>query len=225
VHDSAAARKMARAVESLCPPSRWEELRNLTLQAAKAAVFQRPLYGVFGRPMRRWAEKWALLEPRLDLNAIQRSYAAAACRQALRLPERVERQRVNSLRLLARLARAEDVVLPRERAGARYNYHIFPVLLRNREERDAVRAHMWSRFVDTSTIYSQAIEECRRYGYRGGCPVAESVSERLITLPNHAALTDRDVDVVAEVFLAGLQACRRAQAAYFAPASETAGDL
>jgi dTDP-4-amino-4,6-dideoxygalactose transaminase len=225
VHDSRAARRMARAVEFLSPPSRWEELRNLALQAAKAAVFQRPLYGIFGRPMRRWAENWALLEPRLDLNGIQPSYAAAARRQALRLPERVERQRANSLRLLARLGRAEDVVLPRERPGARYNYHIFPVLLRNGEERSEVRDRMWRQFVDTSMIYSQAIEECRRYGYRGGCPVAESVSERLITLPNHAALTGRDVDVVAEVFLAGLQASRGARAAYLAPASETAGDL
>jgi len=223
VHDSAAARKMARAVESLSPPSRWEELRNLTLQAAKAAVFQRPLYGIFGRPMRRWAEDWALLEPSLDLNAIQPSYAAAACRQALRLPERVERQRANSLRLLARLGCVEDVVMPRERPRARYNYHIFPVLLRDGAERSGVRDRMWSRFVDTSIIYSQAIEECRRYGYRGGCPVAESVAERLITLPNHAALTGRDIDIVAEVFLAGLQASRRA-AAYFGRASETAGD-
>jgi dTDP-4-amino-4,6-dideoxygalactose transaminase len=136
----------------------------------------------------------------------------------------VERQRVNSLRLLARLSRAEDVVLPRERAGARYNYHIFPVLLGNREERDAVRAHMWSRFVDTSTIYSQAIQECRRYGYRGGCPVAESVSERLITLPNHAALPSRDIDFVAEVFLDSLRAGRRAQPAGFGHAVESAGD-
>jgi dTDP-4-amino-4,6-dideoxygalactose transaminase len=209
VHDAAVACNMARAVKSLSPPSPWEEVCNLLLQGAKAAVFRRQLYGIFGRPMRRWAEDLALLEPCLDLNAIQRSYAAVACRQALRLPERVERQRANSLRLLARLGCAEDVVLPRERPGARYNYHLFPVLLRNGQERRAVRAGMWNRFVDTSTIYSQAIDECRQYGYCGGCPVAESVSERLITLPNHAALAGDDIDEVASVFLSSLAQVRR----------------
>jgi dTDP-4-amino-4,6-dideoxygalactose transaminase len=208
VNDAALASRLAGIARSLSPPSRTQELRNVILQGAKAAVFSRRLYGIFGKPMRRWAEKWALLEPSLDLKAIQRSSAAAASRQALRFSRRVELQRANSLRLLSQLAGAEDIVLPRERPGARYNYHLFPVLLRNREERAAVAEAMWERFVDTSTLYSEAIEKCRRFGYRGGCPVAESVAERLITLPNHAALTGRDIDSVAQVFLSSLRACR-----------------
>ena len=108
-------------------------------------------------------------------------------------------------------ATVEDVVLPRERPGAQYNYHLFPVLLRDREERTAVMAAMWAKFVDTSMIYSDVVKECRRFGYRGGCPVAESVADRLITLPNHAALTGQDIDHVAQVFLSSLQACRDAQ--------------
>ena len=137
--------------------------------------------------------------------------AATARRQASRLPVRVEQQRANSLRLLSHLSRAEDVVLPHERPGARYNYHLFPVLLRDRHERDAVRAAMWKQFVDTSTIYSDAIERCTRFGYQGGCPVSESVSTRLITLPNYAALAPAEIDTVAEVFLSSLKACRSAQ--------------
>jgi dTDP-4-amino-4,6-dideoxygalactose transaminase len=158
--------------------------------------------------MRRWAEKWAVLEPLLDLKAIQRSYAAVASRQASRFPGRVTSQRANSLRLLSQLAAAEDVVLPHERPGALYNYHLFPVLLRNRDERAAVMAAMWARFVDTSMIYCDVVKQCRRFGYRGGCPVAESVADRLITLPNYAALADQDIDRVAQVFLSSLRACR-----------------
>jgi len=211
VHDASLARRLAESIRSLSAPSRSRELRNLALQAAKATVFQRRLYGIFGRPMRRWAEKWAILEPSLDLQAIQHSCAAVACRQALRFPRRVESQRANSLQLLARLGAAEDVVLPRERPGAKYNYHLFPVLLRDREERAALMAAMWARFVDTSRIYSEVVKEARRFGYLGGCPVAESVADRLITLPNHAALTGQDIDNVAGVFLANLRACRNAQ--------------
>jgi dTDP-4-amino-4,6-dideoxygalactose transaminase len=100
------------------------------------------------------------------------------------------------------------VVLPLERPGAQYNYHLFPVLLRDREERSAMMATMWARFVDTSMIYSGVVRECRRFGYLGGCPVAESVADRLITLPNYAALNEQDIDHVAEVFLSDLLAWR-----------------
>jgi perosamine synthetase len=213
VNDATLARKLARATERLFPPSRLQELRNLILLATKAAVFNRQLYGIFGKPMRRWAEKWALLEPGLDLHAIQRSYAAVASRQALGFPERVERQRSNSLRLLSRIAAVEDIVVPQERPGARYNYHLFPVLLRDGEERTGVKARMWARFVDTSTIYCDVVKHCRRFGYSGDCPVAESVASRLITVPNYAALASQDIDGVAQVFLSSLHACRNPQPA------------
>jgi perosamine synthetase len=210
VNDASLARRLADLVRSLEPPSRLDELRNLVLLAAKAVVFHRRLYGICGRPMRRWVEEWALLEPCLDLTSIQRSWAAVACRQALRLPERVALQRANSLRLLRRLGHTEDLVVPRERPGTRYNYHLFPVLLRNRQERTRMMAAMWTKFTDTSRIYSEVVKEARRFGYAGGCPVAESVADRLITLPNYAGLRDRDIDAVAETFLSSLQVCRQA---------------
>jgi perosamine synthetase len=207
-NDQNIVRNLSNAIRSLSPPSRLGELQNILLQGAKAAVFHRRLYGICGRPWRPWVEKWALLEPRLDPKAIQRSWAAVACRQAFCLPRRVEQQRVNSLQLLMRLVSAEDVVLPHERPGAQYNRHMFPVLLRDREERAAVMSAMWAKFVDVSMIYSEVVEEARRFGYSGGCSVAESVADRLITLPNYAGLNSQDVDSVAHVFLASLRACR-----------------
>jgi perosamine synthetase len=211
VSDASLERKLKDPIRMLSPVSRPQELLNLVLQAAKAVVFNRRLYGICGRPMRRWAENWALLEPCLDLKAIQRSWAAVACRQAWRMPQRVELQRANSLRLLARIDAAEDLVLPHERPGAQYNYHLFPVLLRNRQERAAMMDAMWARFVDTSMIYSEVVKEARRFGYLGECAVAESVADRLVTLPNYAALTGQDIDTVAHVFLSSLRACRRAR--------------
>ena len=208
VRDPDLAARVALLVAELDPPSPILESRSLLLQATKSAVFSRPLYGFLGRPARRWVERWALLEPSLDALAIPRPHAAAARRQAARFAARVERQRANSLRLLARLSDAEDIVLPRERPGARYNYHIFPVLLRDSRERDAVRAAMWEHFVDTSALYSEAIEKCRSLGYRGGCPMSESVAARLITLPNHAALSAAEIDAVADAFRASLRTVR-----------------
>jgi dTDP-4-amino-4,6-dideoxygalactose transaminase len=214
VHDPTVARNLEGLAESLPAPPRLRELRNTMMMAAKSVVFSRRLYGFVGRPMRRWADGWALLEPRLEQVGIQRAHATVACRQASRFEARVELQRANSLHLLSRLAATEDVVLPKERCGARYNYHLFPVLLRDRVERDAVAQGMWEKRVDTSMIYCRAIEDCRRFGYTGGCPVAESVAERLLTLPNHASLSSNDIDRVADAFLASLRAWRTATPTY-----------
>ena len=221
VNDASLAHHMGDAIRALLPVSRFQEFHNLFLQSAKAAVFHPLLYGICGRPMRRWAEKWALLEPSLDSRAIHRSGAAVACRQALRLPQRVKLQRANSLRLLERLGMVEDLVFPWERPGARYNYHLFPVLLRNREERAAMMAAMWASFIDTSMIYSGVVHEARRFGYVSGCPISESVADRLITLPNYAALSGQAIDSVAQVFLSCLQACRDAGVKPAAPAELT----
>jgi perosamine synthetase len=213
VNDQNLARDVAKEASSLAPSWRLREARALFLQAAKAVVFHRRLYGICGRPLRRWAETWALLEPSLDWHAIQRPWSSVACRQGARMAERVTRQRANSLDLLVHLATTEGVVLPRERPGARYNYHLFPVLLRSTKERSAVTAAMWSKFVDSSMIYSNVVTEARRFGYTGGCPIAESIADRLITLPNYASLSARDIEIVAHAFLSSLQTFRRLSAA------------
>ena len=70
---------------------------------------------------------------------------------------------------------------------------------------------MWKRFVDTSMIYCDVVQQCRRFGYRGTCPQAESIADRLITVPNHAALTSQDIDGIAQVFRSSLLACRNVQ--------------
>jgi dTDP-4-amino-4,6-dideoxygalactose transaminase len=67
---------------------------------------------------------------------------------------------------------------------------------------------LWTKFVDTSRIYSGVVAEARRFGYQGGCPIAESVADRLITLPNHAALSSPDIDHVAQSFLSSLRSYR-----------------
>jgi dTDP-4-amino-4,6-dideoxygalactose transaminase len=210
VHDRHLADRFASIVASLERPTVVQEFRNLALQTAKAAVFKRSLYGFVGRPMRRWVEKWALLEPQLDMRTILGSQAAVAGRQALQMPQRVEQQRANSLRLLNQLGTLQDVILPEESPGTRYNYHLFPVLLKNGEERQAMIASLWENFVDTSTLYSNSIAESRLFGYRDGCPVAESVADRIITLPNYASLRTCDIDYVAYAFVSSLRAYRNA---------------
>ncbi len=208
VRDPKVARRVAEEVRLLKRQSRIDEWKNLLLQAAKAVLFQRPVYGILGIPIRSWAEKRAFLEPVLSRKQIQRPHAAVALRQALRFRERVARQRENSLYLLSLLRGAENVVLPWEWPGAAYNYHLFPVLMADALERDAVAASMLAQGVDTSNLYSDSINHSRKLGYQGGCPVAESVAARLLTLPNYASLSRNDIERVARAFLQALRQSR-----------------
>jgi len=208
VRDPKVARRVAEELRLLERQSICDEWRNLLLQGAKAIVFRRPVYGILGILIRSWAERRAFLEPVLSRKEIQRPHAAVALRQALRFRERVARQRENSLYLLSFLQGVEGVVLPSEWPGAVYNYHLFPVLMADERERDAVAAAMLTQGVDTSHLYSDSIDHSRKLGYKGGCPVSESVAARLVTIPNYASLSRTDIERVARTFLQALRQCR-----------------
>lgn len=208
VRDRDVALNVADQVRDLKRHSWSEEFASPLPQLAKAAMFHGSMYRLVGLPVRRRAERHQLLEPQLSDWAIQRSQAAVALRQVPRMRERVRRQRDNSLYLLNALGTVEDAVLPRERDGVRYNYHIFPVVLRSRDERLAVAAEMLQRGVDTSSIYHDCVEFARNAGYSGGCPASEAAARGMLSLPNYAALSHRELDRVAEVFLASLRAVR-----------------
>jgi len=208
VHDPEVAHRVAEEVRLLKRQSRIDEWKNLLLQASKAVLFHRPVYGILGIPIRSWAEKRAFLEPVLSRKQIQRPHATVAIRQASCFRERVARQRENSLYLLSLLEEAEGVILPREWPNAAYNYHLFPVLMSDERERNAVAAAMLTQGVDTSHLYSESIDHSRKLGYQGGCPVSESVAARLLTLPNYASLSRNDIGRVARAFLQALRQSR-----------------
>ncbi len=210
LNDSRLAPRVMDAILRLKPSSRLEEARNATLQMFKGIAFSRLCYGFLAGRVRASAEPRRILEPELDDHWILRHQAAGALRQARRFARRLHRQRSNSHLLLDRLHDAEDVVLPIERPGVRYSYHLFPVLLRDIRERDAVARAMLDRGVDTSRIYFDMMPGVRDAGYRGGCPVSESVVDRMLTLPNYGALDEADIDRVAAVFLDVLRQYRAA---------------
>ena len=114
----------------------------------------------------------------------------------------------NSHRLLSLLSGVENVVLPKEPPGARYNRHMFPILLADSREKNAVAMGMLKRNVDTSQVYWNLLKEAYPLGYQKGCPVSESVSGRMLTLPNHSQLSDEEIDYVAEAFIETLRAYR-----------------
>lgn len=207
-NDPAVFARAKERCDSLKSQSLWAQISALIQQPLKAFIFRQGVYGLIGRPLRPSLETKGILEPTMDEDRIQPGQATVALRQVARLQAVVERQRENSLHLLKCIGEVENVRLPVERPGARYNYHLFPVLVSDKRERDLVRDKMLERDVDTSKIHFNTVELSRPLGYESGCPVSESAADRMLTLPNYAALSKASIEHVAEAFLAALKEAR-----------------
>jgi len=57
-------------------------------------------------------------------------------------------------------------------------------------------------------VYFNVVEHARAAGYEGECPVAESASQRMLSLPNYAGLSRGQLDRIADVFVQSLKAYR-----------------
>ncbi len=193
--------RLGELADGLARPSRISQFQRIAMQAAKALLFKRPLYGLLASRLREQAESHTLLGANLDELAIAPASAAVAVAQANSgFRARVEKQRANARHLIGLLGDIEDIQLPIEPCDSRYNYHLFPVLAASREEREAVMQSMLVQGIDTSRVHHSSIEIARKSGYRGGCPVSESVAGRMLTLPVSANLSVADVNRVAAAF-------------------------
>ena len=100
---------------------------------------------------------------------------------------------------LGEWAAANGVSLPVVPSHCLQSYHMFFILLPSLERRQALIAHLktheiWSVF-HYLPLHLSAMG--RRFGGRpGACPVTERVSERLLRLPFHNALTQGDLERV-----------------------------
>jgi dTDP-4-amino-4,6-dideoxygalactose transaminase len=135
----------------------------------------------------------------VDARAVPPPAAAAVAVMVDRFAERAGRRRANSLRL-CEILRGSGAVLPVEPPGALFSYAQFPVLLASAAERDEVRRILLEHSVESSPVMQDCAALAAPHGYRGSCPVSEHAAERLLILPNHAALSTNDVERVGAAF-------------------------
>jgi dTDP-4-amino-4,6-dideoxygalactose transaminase len=94
-------------------------------------------------------------------------------------------------------------------------YHMFYVLLPDRETRDRVLAGMHDRGV-LATFHFVPLHDSpggRRFAARDlPCPVSERISARLLRLPFYTDITDAEAEEVVNAFLSPLRSRRRAPA-------------
>ena len=117
------------------------------------------------------------------------------------LPAWTARRRALARRYRDGLRDATAVVVPPER-DAGHVYHLFPV---RSASRDALQAHLRSHGVETLVHYpipiprQQALASCAS----AACPVADRVTQEVVSLPLYPSLADDAVDAVVAAVLYG----------------------
>ncbi|MSR18596.1 MAG: DegT/DnrJ/EryC1/StrS family aminotransferase [Phycisphaerales bacterium] len=129
--------------------------------------------------------------------------AAIGASQLLRLEEIVEKRQALADLYMRRLAGCHDLTLPTMDPAARVSWSMFWVRLSDRfseEDRDGVVDGLHRHDVGAANHYvpTHLLPEVRRKlnTLVGSCPVAESVSQRTITLPIYTSMTEVDIEHV-----------------------------
>jgi len=112
-----------------------------------------------------------------------------------------ERRRELAAFYLERLA-GSRVVLPVEAEGTKHCWHLFVVLV---EDRDAFRGRLRERGVETLVHYPEPIHKQAAYAHlpRVEVPVAERLCAQVVSLPLYPELTEPEAEQVVQAVLAG----------------------
>nr|WP_267624553.1 DegT/DnrJ/EryC1/StrS family aminotransferase [Halobium salinum] len=133
------------------------------------------------------------------------SIAAAIGRAQLeKLPRFNERRRQNAARLTERLEDA-PVETPVEPEGYTHVYHQYTV---RTDDREALQAALEERGVGSGVYYPKPINRQPAYldgEFGGDCPEADRAAEETLSLPVHPALTEEEVEAVADAVRAATE--------------------
>ncbi len=150
------------------------------------------------RQIRDHGQERRYLHTRLGLNWRMTDVAAAIGLVQLRKLEAWNEQRLRNAAFLAE--RLEHVQLPAVRPGDRHVFHQFTV--RVGRDRDAILEGLRAEGIGAAVHYPLPLHRqpiLRELGLGGGSfPVAEAAAESVLSLPVHPALSDEDLERVAE---------------------------
>ena len=121
--------------------------------------------------------------------------AALGLAQLEKLPAFNEARRANAAYLSERL---RGVITPVERPGCRHVYHQYTVRVAG-GHRDALAAALRQRGIETGVYYPVPVHRqplYRHLGYNERLPVAERLSEEVLSLPVHPGLSRADLDLI-----------------------------
>jgi perosamine synthetase len=179
----------------------FEELVHSTSVFVKSTLYQRPWYGLLGKPIGNILDRRFNLTAKtgLKLYKISRPDRRTISSKIKSLVKKIYRQRQNSLYYLDNI-NLKNVNLPREKTDCISNYFQFAIRLPSQEMRDSLAEYLLGHGIDSAKYLDDVIDIARKdYGYKGDCPNAELCSKTVLVIPNYYTLKQSDLGKMVSV--------------------------
>ncbi|MGB5926286.1 MAG: DegT/DnrJ/EryC1/StrS family aminotransferase [Dehalococcoidia bacterium] len=128
--------------------------------------------------------------------------AALGIAQLKKIDTVIEMRRRNAEMLSARLSRNAEIEVPRPPDDFFHVYQMYTVRVnKGKERRDALSAYLAEQGIMTK-VYFHPVHQSHFYkselGYKCDLPITESLSRQVLTLPMYLALTEQEIDSIAD---------------------------
>lgn len=195
MREAYAQARAARLLSKLPAPSAAAEIMHVIKTWLRSLLRRPPWYGIIGRKLWDRVGRHAASAGFPNTQGFRTDFALVR-RRLLGLPDAIGQQRAMAEQYL-RLLQLPGRMLLSEPPGAFSNRYQFPIIFDSKEQRDTVADRLQRNGVQPITPWSNAVSVARaRFDYRGDCPMAEDLCERVMTIPSHHRLSS---SVVADV--------------------------
>jgi perosamine synthetase len=197
--DSTLHKKIEQIVNSFESCSALDLFAQSILTFTKAALYNRPWYGILGYPV------GMRLDKKLNLTAkegfkpgkIAPTHLALIDERIAYFQDKINLQ-VQHANLLLNSIRPADFIMPSENDNGSSNWFQFALRFHNAHQRDAMANYLFTQGIDTAKYLDGIAAEARtHYGYRGDCPNADLLSQTVLLIPIHYTLHLRDIEHIA----------------------------
>ena len=205
--DAALQKKVGQIVDSFEGTSAASMLVEALSTFVKAALYNRPWYGLVGHPVGMRLDKKLNLTAKdgFETGKIEATHRALVEARLGRFQEKIRIQRRHAERLAEALM-PSGYLLPPEIQDRCGNWFQFALRFQGTGQRDAMAAYLFEHGIDTAKYLDTIAEEARlQYGYPGDCPIAELLSKTILLVPIHYTLRGSDIDHIARAINEGSQ--------------------
>lgn len=191
---------LSEEMSSLPAPGFSDEIIHLAETYIRTKLRTRPFYGLIGYPL------WKFYNKTVDYSAkslivFSQSYKSdmsTAAKRMKNLNDSILRQR-HYADLFTRELKLPPQMYCIEKQGSYYNRYLYPIIFNSKAQRDQMIEYLHKHRIGTAKPYHDIAEvAARHYGYKGDCPVSEQVADRVLVMPSHYNLKEREIQHIAK---------------------------
>jgi perosamine synthetase len=198
--DTQLKKKIEQVVDSFEEWSTPEMVVDAFSTFVKAALYNRPWYGLIGYPVGMRLDKKLNLTAKdgFEAGKVAATHFALANARIARFEEKIDLQKEHARNLYQALE-PKIFSLPSESKEGVSNWFQFALRFHNTRLRDQMADNLFENGIDTAKYLNTIAEEAQeQYGYQGDCPNAEELSKTILLIPIHYKLDVSDISHLAQ---------------------------